>query len=240
MLRFLIQKFKEASGPLRQTRIVLGDLSEEVLDLAEYYWKQRQGRQKETCGGGWQGSFASPCAETNPVAPSIVVGAHTEPSPPPYHMLEREPTVQAQPEARAASRPAHAPLIHTPHKAQQPVPAPREQHHDVGENQLSLEVSPQLARAMADPANLKSQDFKVLAILWDVEKRGLLGMNAIDLSSHGERIGLTIRHENIRKVVRIRLSEYVKTIRFSEDGTNMYRYEMSRAGKAYFEDHFLR
>ena len=37
MLRFLLEKFREAPGPLKQPRLIVADLAEEVLDLAEHY-----------------------------------------------------------------------------------------------------------------------------------------------------------------------------------------------------------
>jgi hypothetical protein len=40
MLRFLLDKFKQTPGPLKEARLIVGDIAEEILDLAEYYLKR--------------------------------------------------------------------------------------------------------------------------------------------------------------------------------------------------------
>jgi hypothetical protein len=102
-----------------------------------------------------------------------------------------------------------------------------------------LEVPAALALAMEAQGNLRKQDFKILAILWDAENRGLGPLSAKGISQHGGRIGIPIRHENVRKVIRSRLERHV-TIHTEVIGTGtVYRYEMNAAGKAEFEDAFL-
>jgi hypothetical protein len=246
MFRFLIQKIKETPGPLKQTRIVLGDLTEEILDLAEYYWKQRRERDDEHGCGAWQ---VPPCHEdagkkgaveqvTHKSDPEPPLPARQEaavvPKTPPKPQVKVEGKAKSGPASKKVARPKSQPAKSATSKAA--APKTIDSNSDVS----PLEPMPRLAQAMTDPENLKKQDFKVLGILWDLEQRGMLGMNANDLSAHGERLGLVIRHENIRKVIRLRLSEYVETIRFLEDGASLYRYELTKAGVQYFEKTFLK
>lgn len=246
MFRFLIQKIKETPGPLKQTRIVLGDLTEEILDLAEYYWKQRRERDDEHGCSSWQ---VPPCCEDAGKEGEAEPKTPKSDPEPPLQVSQEAAVVQNAPpkpqaKAEGQAKPAPAPKKVAPPKPQPTKPRaqkvrpsqPIESHSDVS----PLEPMPRLAQAMTDPENLKKQDFKVLGILWDLEQRGMLGMNAHDLSAHGDRIGLVIRHENIRKVIRLRLSDYVETIRFSEDGTSLYRYELTKAGVQYFAKTFLK
>ena len=47
MLRFLLDKFRQAPGPLKQTRLIVGDLAEEIIDLASYYvYRKKIGEEK--------------------------------------------------------------------------------------------------------------------------------------------------------------------------------------------------
>jgi hypothetical protein len=43
MIRFLIDQFRQAPGPLKQARLIAADLAEEVVDLAEHYLKGKSG-----------------------------------------------------------------------------------------------------------------------------------------------------------------------------------------------------
>lgn len=234
MLRFLIQKFKETSGPLKQTRLVLGDLSEEILDLAEYYWKQRPEKDTDACAYP-----CAPCGHERPRAESKPQPVSSDRAPSPAPEVIEPSTMREDQEASPA--PAVVEAAAAKKKPKKPIPQPSAApvKPEVSAQDESIEASHRLAEAIASPANIKKQEFKVLAILWDVGERGLRPMNANDLSSHGDRLGLVIRHENIRKVIRLRLGDYVDTQRFMEDGNNMYCYTLSDAGKTYFEDTYL-
>ena len=39
MLKSLINKFRDTPGPLKQARVIVGDMAEELVDLAEHYIK---------------------------------------------------------------------------------------------------------------------------------------------------------------------------------------------------------
>jgi hypothetical protein len=104
----------------------------------------------------------------------------------------------------------------------------------------TLEVDPRLARAMADAANVRKQDFKVLAILWDAHGRGLVPLSAKAVSDHGVQIGLAIRHENVRKMIRMRLEKYVDYHNEGAGSATIYRYALNAVGREYFDETYLR
>ncbi|MFO8070374.1 MAG: hypothetical protein R6V85_00750 [Polyangia bacterium] len=102
-----------------------------------------------------------------------------------------------------------------------------------------LEPDPMLAAAISVPGNKRKQAFKVLAILWDAERRELGPLSAKEISAHGERIGLIIRQENVRKVIRMRLeNQVVVHTRPAGTGT-IYEYEIAEKGIAHFRSKYL-
>ncbi|MCK9462141.1 MAG: hypothetical protein M0R80_21150, partial [Proteobacteria bacterium] len=103
-----------------------------------------------------------------------------------------------------------------------------------------LEVDPRLARAMSAAANSRKQDFKVLAILWDAYGRGLVPLSAKAVSDHGVQIGLAIRHENVRKVIRMRLEKYVDYHNEGAGTATIYRYALNATGRDHFAATYLR
>ena len=175
MIRFLIDKFRQAPGPLKQVRLITADLAEEVVDLAEHYIRGR-----------------SDFAETVDDYPE------REPPPPP----EPPPDPEAQPE--------------------------------------KLEVADRLAKAINTPGNKRKQEFKVLAILWDAREREMGPLSAKAISQHGEKIALKIRHENVRKVIRMRLEKYIKVHTEGVGNGTIYRYELDSRGIKYFETTYFK
>jgi hypothetical protein len=102
-----------------------------------------------------------------------------------------------------------------------------------------LEPDPMLAAAISVPGNKRKQAFKVLAILWDAGQRDLGPLSAKEISAHGERIGLVIRQENVRKVIRMRLeNKVVVHTRLAGTGTS-YEYEIAEKGIAHFRSRYL-
>jgi hypothetical protein len=93
---------------------------------------------------------------------------------------------------------------------------------------------------MTDPGNLRKQDFKALAILWDAYGRGMVPLSAKAVSDHGAQIGLAIRHENVRKVIRMRLERYVDYHNEGAGSGTIYRYALNAAGRGHFVDTYLR
>lgn len=175
MIRFLIDKFRQAPGPLKQVRLIAADLAEEVVDLAEHYIKGRS-------------DFAE--------------------------------TVDDYPEREPAPPPA-------------PAPAPEKRSE-------KLEVAERLAAAIKTPGNKRKQEFKVLAILWDTRERDMGPMSAKAISQHGEKIDLKIRHENVRKVIRMRLEKYIKVHTEGVGNGTIYRYELDAPGVKYFENTYFK
>jgi hypothetical protein len=193
MIKFVIEKFRTAPGPLKQPRLILADIAEEVLDTALQYMDRRSGDHRE----GEAEGIARPSTATDP-GPAPAPGAVENPSPEP-------------PDSGA--------------------PAPLRR---------ALDVDPRLARAMSDPANVRKQDFKVLAILWDAYQRGLVPLSAKAVSDHGVQIGLAIRHENVRKVIRMRLEKYVDYHNEGAGSGTIYRYALNAVGRDHFDDIYLR
>lgn len=102
-----------------------------------------------------------------------------------------------------------------------------------------LEISPELAAAVELPANRKKQEFKVLAILWDAHVRGIKDLSAKSVSDHGVKLGLVIRHENVRKVIRMQLGGYVESVQNRKAGTSIYHYRITPKGAQHFEEKYL-
>ena len=193
MIKFIIEKFRTAPGPLKQPRLILADLAEEVFDTAVEYAGKRQQGGGSAAEGGWDAP--RPPAEGGPDgAPKGAPAAPVEEAPP------AEPI------------------------------APKR----------TLEVDPALEVALNDGANVRKQDFKVLAILWDASQRGLVPLSAKGVADYGEQMGLAIRHENVRKVIRMRLEKYVDYHNEGAGSGTIYRYALNAVGRDHFDDIYLR
>ncbi len=103
-----------------------------------------------------------------------------------------------------------------------------------------LDLPEELAAAVDLPTNLRKQDFKILAILWDSGNRKQGPLSAKGISQHGVRMGIPIRHENVRKVIRSRLEKHVAIHTEVVGNGTVYRYEINPDGKLHFERTFLR
>ena len=209
MIKFFLDKFRETPGPLKQARLVVGDVIEELMDLAGHYLRRKG-------------------PEDAPVPEDMPAVAHTEaptPAPPPSK-AEPKPRAKAAP---ATKKKASAKSTATKKKAPRAPDAPAR----------TLDVGPELARALDRPVNQKKQEFKVLAILWDADKRGLGDLSAKALSDHGIQLGLVIRHENVRKVIRMQLSGYVESVQNRTDGGSIYHYRITPKGATQFEEKYL-
>lgn len=198
MIKFVIDKFREAPGPLKQARLIVADLAEEVVDLAGHYLKNR--------GNRYEMPDVEPC-HTPPAAEPVAGGA-----------AESESPVSGSAEPKVA-------------KDQ---PKPKE-----AEPEPLEDVVPRLSEAIEAPGNKRKQEFKVLAILWDAQHRELGPLSAKAISQHGRRLGLAIRHENVRKVIRMRLEKYIRIHTEGVGSGTIYRYEIDGPGKAYFETTYL-
>jgi len=199
MIKFIIEKFRAAPGPLKQPRLILADLAEELLDTARQYMDNHpHGPFDDTARTGGDADGRAPSAGWS--EPGATASGSGEVS------------------ADGAEKDGAAQM-----------PPPR-----------SLDVDPRLARAMADAGNARKQDFKVLAILWDAYGRGLVPLSAKAVSDHGVQIGLAIRHENVRKVIRMRLEKYVDYHNEGAGTATIYRYALNAAGRDYFDATYLR
>lgn len=196
MLRFLLDKFRQTPGPLKEARLIAGDIAEEILDLAEYYLK----RAKSDVNVGDVAQSESPSYESATSSPA------------------------AETERRAEKETAQAPA-----SDQQ---APR--------SERSLEVTEKMAAALDSIQNKKKQEFKILAILWDADQRQMGKLTAKAVSEHGEKLAISIRHENVRKVIRMRLDKHVEIHTEQVGNGNIYKYKLSPVGKDYFENRYLK
>jgi hypothetical protein len=198
MIKFIIEKFRTAPGPLKQPRLILADIAEEVLDTALQYVNRRSHDHHDDG--------------------TRVYGAESTRS------VEQDGRVEHGPEVQAESAPTGKVT-----GAVAPASPSR-----------TLEVDPRLARATADAANVRKQDFKVLAILWDAYHRDLVPLSAKAVSDHGVQLGLAIRHENVRKVIRMRLEKYVDYHNEGAGSATIYRYALNAVGREYFDETYLR
>ncbi len=112
--------------------------------------------------------------------------------------------------------------------------APQTEPQPVPEPTRSLDVSDSFATALDFSKNKKNQEFKVLAIFSDAADREMGSLSAREASNHGKKLGLRIRHENVRKVVRMRLGEYVEILTEERGNGTLNKYRISPQGIAYF------
>lgn len=204
MLRFLLDKFKETPGPLKDFRLIVADIAEELMDLALYYANQLV-RHKPPA------PVSAPAEK-----PSMTSNAYSP----------------SQPVKQKAAPKNDKPKKKRTTQAKKSVPQKNEPVR-------SVDVPPILASALDKAANRKKQEFKVLAILWDVQNRNLDVMSAKEISEHGKLLGLVIRHENVRKVIRTRLEKYIDIITRENSSGSVYYYAIAESGMAYFESKYL-
>ena len=194
MIRFLIDQFRNAPGPLKKPRILAADLAEEILGLAEHYLKK--------------GDSAASVSNYSSSA--------TASSPPP------------PPATAPVSTPADSVGFSVEETTTGAAPA------------TAVELDPRLNSAIAVPANMRKQEFKVLAILWDAYQKKVGALSAKAISRRGEEeLKVQIRHENVRKVIRMRLENYVRVHAQGVGNGTVYNYELSDAGAEYFESMYL-
>ena len=93
--------------------------------------------------------------------------------------------------------------------------------------------------AISKPAWVRRQDFKVLAIFWESKRRGDGPITAKQASTIGDEIGLKIRHENVRKVVRTRLTEKIETTTVPESQPPTFQYQITAEGQQSFVNDYL-
>jgi hypothetical protein len=101
-------------------------------------------------------------------------------------------------------------------------------------------VDKRLEAALDNTQNKKKQEFKILAILWDADQRQMGKLTAKSVSDHGEKLGVSIRHENVRKVIRMRLDKHVEIHTEQVGNGNIYKYKLSPLGTDYFENRYLK
>ena len=200
MIRFLLDQFRNMPGPLKKPRILVADLAEEVLDIAEHLIKKND-------SSGLNSSCCAPTGASSDSAPSP--GASSSSS-----ISDAAPVAEMK---STTSSPA-----------------------DGGIAGASV-VDARLVAAIAVPGNIRKQEFKVLAILWDAYNARIGALSAKAISKRGEDVlKVQIRHENVRKVIRMRLENYVKVHAQGVGNGTVYNYELSEAGAEYFVSTYLK
>lgn len=145
------------------------------------------------------------------------------PPPPPAAPVEPEPSRQA------AGAPPPAP-VPQPKPAETPKADATPKGKDVGKA---------FKKAIGRADWVRRQDFKVLAIFWEARRRGMGRLTAKKAASLGSELGLVIRHENVRKVVRTRLADSIETTTVPDSQPPTFEYELTADGAARFEQEYL-
>ena len=94
-------------------------------------------------------------------------------------------------------------------------------------------------KALEKPAWVRKQDFKVLAIYWQAQQQQKGPLTAKKASTLGGELGLTIRHENIRKVIRTRLDDKIESSTVEGSQPPTFQYEILDVGAQFFEQEYL-
>ncbi len=114
--------------------------------------------------------------------------------------------------------------------------APEEPEEDA-EDGLDLQAA--FDNALEKPGWVRRQDFKVLAIYWQARQQEKGPLTAKKASALGAELGLTIRHENIRKVIRTRLDDKIETSTVEGSQPPTFQYEILDEGVEFFEQEYL-
>jgi hypothetical protein len=126
-----------------------------------------------------------------------------------------------------------------PEEVVEPEIPPEETEDDEPSLPTPTELSQAFDMAIAVPSWAKKQDFKVLAIFWSARQRDEGPITAKAASELGDQIDVVIRHENIRKVIRTRLSDWIGTTTIEGSQPPTFQFEMNDDGAAFFEQEYL-
>jgi len=186
MVRFIIDKFRHAPGPLKQPRLIMADLAEEIMDLISQY-----------------------------MGKSVDFEEIQKPAPP----TDYPTTATAQSKAPEPSKTS-------PPKIESDTPPFKPTLKDIDANLLT---------AIKISKNRRKQNFKILAILIDAKNRDMAPLSAMEVSKHGKKLGLDIRHENVRKVIKLHLNKHVTVNPKGVANRTIYHYEINQAGISHFK-----
>ena len=78
-----------------------------------------------------------------------------------------------------------------------------------------------------------------MAIFWTAHRQSPKPLTAKKAAKLGSDLGLVIRHENIRKVVRTRLTEKIETSTVPDSQPPTFQYAINEAGVEFFESEYL-
>jgi len=95
-------------------------------------------------------------------------------------------------------------------------------------------------KAVKDKKLASKQEFKVLAILWDAADECAEGLTARELAERSEKLKLKMRPENIRKVLRSRLSDYSDAHEETRSGKKTLVFSLNEKGYEYFREKYLK
>jgi hypothetical protein len=188
MIRFFIDQFRNAPGPFKKSRLLIADISDEIIDMAKAY--------------------ISPEIEENVFSETV---AQSEVSSKKESKKDSEETSQKE----------------KSNKPQKTKPA-------------NTRKNPKFEAAIKDPKNTKKQQFKVLSILFDVKMKNMGPTTGKDLSKHGKDVlGIIIAPENIRKIIRLKLGDYITIETYGTGTHTAYKYILTNDGEKYFTTTYL-
>ena len=152
------------------------------------------------------------------------------PPPPPPRPAEVSPQAPPAPAPAAAAKPEPKKAA----AAEKPAEEPQKEVKGASEDLLG-----DFKTSTSRPDLVRRQDFKVLAIFWESRRRGNGPLTAKKAAALGGELEMTIRHENVRKVVRTRLTDQIQTSTVANSQPPTFEYELTDDGAAFFETEFL-
>jgi hypothetical protein len=246
MLRIITSLIRNAPGPLKGARAMAADFIEGIIDVVRPPADIDQpppprGRSVDTEGGSAKSE--APKADssmslesTASAAPKASVLEEEEPA------EEATPSVEDSEAARSESADADVDepkeSVDASRDVELDAVSPTDEQGEPAES-VSGDLEEAFRVALGKASWVRKQEFKVLAIYWEARRRALGPITAKNGSSIGEELGLEIRHENIRKVIRTRLVEQIETTKVAESQPPTYQFEMTDEGVRYFVDEYL-
>ncbi len=191
MIRFLIDQFRQAPGPFKSSRLLIADLSEEIIDLAKQY------------------------------------------------LNDDEQNIEFIPEEQVTNITSITDTD-TDKKIETKDPDKKNKKKTVSKTRTRNKQSAAFKKAIRDPKNQRKQQFKTLAILFETYNNNQEALSGKELSKFGEKyLQLKISPENIRKVIRFKLSEYVDIETVGKGTHTAFKYKLTDNGINFFTSTYL-
>ena len=222
MLRIITSLIRNAPGPFKGARALTADFVEGLVDVIKP-----------------PADLEQPPPTQSPAAPQKTDGAGAQPPSTPKDQPAGEETKAKETKAEAEETKAKETKAEAEETKAEEAEAP-ETEPEKGEERADQDWDQAYAAAVEVSRWVRRQDFKVLAIFWKARERSMGPITAKDAAVLGDDIGLSIRHENIRKVIRTRLEESIETTTVPDSQPPTYQYEMTDDGASFFVDEYLK